>query len=125
MLFVKHALGLALFNLLFHSVQVFGKNPDITFETEFRLMVLTNDPDNMEMALEDGKIIAKHQDEENQAWKMEDDRKKEDGNARLGWLSWTKPSDQERRVWIYKKGEAKESGTTVSDSSPVRRKTFC
>lgn len=115
MLFTKHALGFLGLNFLLRAHQAFAQEDQAEFETEFRLMILTGDPDNLEIAVtnEDmSESIETHVDHTD--WAIEDDRGKEEGNLLLSWMGFSHASDQDRKVWIYKQGEDRESGRIVS-----------
>jgi len=115
MLFNKHALGFLGLNLLLRAHQGFAQEDQAEFETEFRLMILTGDPDNLEIAVtneDNSESIETHADHTD--WAIENDRGKEDGNLLLSWMGFSHASDQDRKVWIYKKGEDRESGKVVS-----------
>lgn len=114
MLFNKHALGFLGLNLLLRAHQAFAQEDQAEFETEFRLMILTY-PDDLEIAVtnednsESVETRADHAD-----WAIENDRGGEHGNLLLSWMGFSHASDQDRKVWIYNKGEDRESGKVVS-----------
>jgi hypothetical protein len=115
MMFTKHALGFFAFNLLLRALPAFAQEDQVEFETEFRLMILTGDPDNMEIAVtNEDKTESVETHDNHLDWAIENDRGKDDGNLLLSWVGFSHPSDQERKVWIYKKGEDRESGRIVS-----------
>jgi hypothetical protein len=120
MMFIKHSLGLVALNLLLRAQQVFGQQEDhTTFETEFRLMILTGDPDNMQATFENeggGETVVLYDDKSMKDWNAGVDARKDDGNYRLTYMAWSRPSPNDRHVWIHKKGTDKESGRRVSQS---------
>ena len=118
MLFYKHSLGLMALNLLLRSRYAFGQEDHTVFETEFRLMVLTGDPDNVEATVElevGGESVDFHDNDKsnNKDWDAGVGLRKEDGNSRLTYMGWSRPSPDGRNLRIYKKGEDKESGMRV------------
>jgi len=118
MLFFKHSLSLLTLNLLLRAHYAFCEEDHTPFETEFRLMILTmygrEDPDGVEVTVE-GQLgvesVDSHDNKNgvNIDWGIGSYL----GSSRLTYMGWSHPNPNGRAVWIYRKGEDKESGMKV------------
>ena len=118
MLFFRHSFGVLALTLLFHPRQTLAEEDPTLFETEFRLMIMTGDPDHDMVTVEgeDGTLWeGKWEDEENEVkqWFPGVANTAIHGNWRMSYMAWSRPSDKERKLWHYHKGQDKDSGRKV------------
>jgi hypothetical protein len=125
---LRHSFALVALNFLLQAHYAFGQQEDhTTFETEFRLMIMTGDPDHIMVTVENqdggGESEGRYEDIANINWHSGVDARSGDGNFRLSYMGWSRPSPNDRHVWIHQKGTDKESGKRVSHVCIVKQDT--
>ena len=116
MFFFTHSLGILALNFLLQAHQASAEEDHTLFETEFRLMIIVGFPDR-EMATvegEDGVFWSgKHEDKENNNWGPGTKLPEGQGDYRVNYMAWSRPSDKDRLVWLHDKNKGKDSGRKV------------
>jgi hypothetical protein len=117
MLFYKQSFGFLALNLLLHAHKAFAEEDHTLFETEFRLMIMTGDSEHDMVTVEgekDGESWSgKFQDDDNKNWLPGVPARFNDGNWRMTYMAWSRPSDKARTMWHHHQGQDKESGRKV------------
>jgi hypothetical protein len=116
MLFFKHSFGILALNVLLHAQQAFAEEDHTLFETEFRLMIMTGDPEHDMVTVEgeDGTMWpGKREDDDNKGWLPGVEARKADGNWRMSYMAWSRPSEKERTMWHHHKDQKPDSGRKV------------
>jgi len=116
MLFLKHSFALLALNFLLHARPSFAEEDLTLFETEFRLMIMTGDPDHDMITVEgeDGRMwTGKADDEDSKNWFPRVKARDANGNWRMGYMAWSRPSEKARTMWHHHKDQDKDSGRKV------------
>jgi hypothetical protein len=108
---LRHYFGLLALNLLLQARKALSDKGD--FELEFRLMIISDQPDTMMVTVQDqyggGESDGKADDLDNQSWKSGVDARKDDGGSRLSYMAWSRPHPEPRTTWYHKKEDAKDA----------------
>lgn len=116
MLFFNHSFGILALNFLLQARQTFAEEDHTLFETEFRLMIMTGDPDHDMVTVEgeDGTMWpGTSQDDDNKGWFPGVKARETNGNWRMSYMAWSRPSEKERTMWHYHQNQDKTSGRKV------------
>lgn len=102
---LRHYFGLLALNLLLQARKALSDEGD--FELEFRLMIISDQPDTMMVTVQDqyggGVSEGKADDPDNQSWIAGVDARKDDGGSRLNYMGWSRPQPEPRTMWYHKK----------------------
>jgi hypothetical protein len=117
-LFFKHSFGILALSVLLRALQTFAEEDHTLFETEFRLMIMTGDPDHDMVTVEgeDGTMWpGKWEDDANKGkgWLPGVKARDANGNWRMSYMAWSRPSEKERTMWHHHKDQEPDSGRKV------------
>ena len=129
MLFLKHSFGILALHALLHAQQAFAEEDHTLFETEFRLMIMTGDPEHDMVTVEgeDGTMWPGNTEDDDKAgkpWYPGVKARDANGNWRMSYMAWSRPSEKERTMWHHHQGQSRTLGercifsfATVGDTS--------